>query len=608
MPMKNVSFRWQILLSVLVLASFISVNFGFYSSRQTFIDGDGNGYYAYLPAIFIYQTIDFEQFVTNSPARDEKYHQPHYFFQKNGVLVNKYTCGIALLQTPLFLTALGISSLTGLDTNGYSVLFQYSVALSGLVFLFLGLHFLQKLLQSYNLPNQVVTVVAIVVVFATNLFFYAFIQPSFSHVYSFFAVTLFAFSARRYFTGGQSNMLLLAAFALGLVVLIRPVNFLVVLAVPFLAGGPHAFLGTKTQRNGVYIILAAAGIFLATLGPQLIILTLQTGSPFQWLYPGEGFYLNHPRIIHFLFSYKKGWFVYTPFMLLLIPGLIVLVRRSKFEFLAFLCFLLCVIYLFSSWWNWFYGDGFGMRPMVDFYGLFLIPIGMFIHRATKSRLIIISGFIILATGLNLIQSYQYSTGILHADSMSRHAYWYTFLRTSPQYRNILGSDKESVFCSLAEKPFVDVSNDFERDYPDWIKLHEANTGKAHSGNHLLELEASQVYSFGYPLLINDTLLGRDDLYADFSVYYFESVENSAQGAIFVADVLDSRYHSLYYRNFRIKTAPDNIICQWRKAETGFRLPRLYEDASQVRFYIWNKDQGNFFLDDMEIKIFTILQN
>ena len=292
-------------------------------------------------------------------------------------------------------------------------------------------------------------------------------------------------------------------------------------------------------------------------------------------------------------------------MLLLIPGLIILFKRSKFGFITFLCFLLFVIYLFSAWWNWFYGDGFGMRPMVDFYGLMLIPIGMFIHRVTRTHLIIVYGFIILTTVLNLTQSYQYSRGILHADSMSRQAYWYTFLKTSSQYRNMLGSDKEYVFGSLAEDPIADAPNDFERDYPEWIKLHEADTGKAHSGNYLLELDASQAYSFGYPLLIDDTLLGRDDLYVDFSVYYFEPVENSALGAIFVADVLDSQYHSLYYRNFRMKTIPDDIICQWRKAETGFRLPRLYEDASQVRFYIWNKDPGNFFLDDIEIRLYKI---
>lgn len=613
MPMKNLFFRWQTLLPVILTGSFILVNFGFYSSRQTLIDGDGDGYYAYLPAIFIYHSVDFQKFIEDSPARDEKYHQPHYFIQKNGVLFNKYTCGTALLQAPLFLAALGISSLAGLEVNGYSILFQYSVALSGLIFLYLGLYFLRKLLLSYHFREQVIIIAVMAVVFATNLFFYAFIQPSFSHVYSFFAITLFAFSVRKYFTEGQSRMLLLAAFALGLVVLIRPVNLLVILAVPFLAGIPHPPApspngeGEKTHRFKWMEVIAAIGIFVLTISPQLVILTLQTGSPLQWLYPGEGFDFGHPHVIDFLFSYKKGWFIYTPFMLLLIPGCIALFKRSKFELVSFLCFLLFAIYIFSAWWNWFYGDGFGMRPMVEFYGIFLIPISLFLSRLSKKTGKIFAGsFIVLAAGLNLMQSYQYSTGILHADSMSKRGYWYTFLRTSGRYRNILGPQKESVYGTMAEQPLIDVLNDFERNYPDWIKLHETDTLKAHSGKHSLILDDSRAYSFGYPLVISDTLFGRDDMYAVFSVRYYEPEENAARGAVFIADILDDRYRSLYYRNFKLKTIPDHVTGQWRVAETGFRLPLLYDDAHQIRFYIWNKDQGSFYLDDMEIKIFTVV--
>jgi hypothetical protein len=617
MPMKNLSFRWQILLPVILLGSFLLVNFGFYSSRQTLIDGDGNGYYAYLPAIFIYHTIDFKEFAKVSPARDEKYHQPHYFFQKNDVLVNKYTCGTALLQAPMFLTALGLSALTGLETNGYTILFQYSVALSGLIFLYLGLHFLRKLLQSYQIREQLIIIAIMSILFATNLFFYAFVQPSFSHVYSFFAITLFAFSVRKYFTGGPYRMLLLAAFALGLVVLIRPVNVLVLLAVPFLAGVPYSSLTTEALRGlhgaawrkNFHLVCTVSGIFLLTISPQLVILTLQTGSPFQWLYPGEGFNFGHPHIIDFLFSYKKGWFVYTPFMLLLIPGLIVLIKRSKFEFITFLCFLLFAIYLFSAWWNWFYGDGFGMRPMVDYYGMFLVPVSLFLDRISgKTGKIFTGSFIILSAGLNLIQSYQYAKEILHPDSMNKKAYWYTFLRTSAPFEGVIGLSQEIVYGTISSEPLIRAFQDFEQDGQGWIKLQEADTGNAFSGNHLLKLDSNNVYSYGYSLLVDKKLQGRNDLYVAFSVHYYEPAKNSAATALFVADVLDSQYRSLYYRNIKLECVPDRITGRWRKAEAGFRLPVLHDDAIQIRFYIWNKDRQTFFLDDMEIRLYEILYN
>ncbi|HNS18015.1 MAG TPA: hypothetical protein PKI34_09370 [Bacteroidales bacterium] len=621
--MKSRSSKQQLFILLTLIIAFFIVNFGFYSSRKVFIDGDGNGYYAWLPSIFIYHTIDFEEFIKRSSAADERYHQPHYFIRGGEVLINKYTCGTALLQTPLFLAALGASHLTGLGADGHEILFQYGVALSALLYLFLGLLFLKRLLRTYPLSDNVLLMLLIAVVFATNLFFYAFIQPSLSHVYSFFAVTLFAFSVRRYFTEGQSNMLLLAAFALGLVVLIRPVNIIVLLAVPFLAGKASTLLsGIKSfftaearggshggaQRYPAPTILKAAAIFLLTVSPQLILLILQTGSPFHWLYPGEGFNLTHPHIIDFLFSYKKGWFVYTPFMLLLIPGYFILWNKSRYEFIFHLSFLLSALYFFSAWWNWFYGDGFGMRPMVDHYGIFLIPVGIFYDRLARTGKTIICGLIVLAIGLNLIQSYQYSRGIIHADSMDKSAYWYTFLKTSTRFEDQTGTDKETIYGRLAETPVVSVFQDFEREYPGWIKLQEADTGKAFSGNHHLRMDSIHPYSFGYPLATREDLTGRGDLYVSFSVRYFEEDTNAAKGAVFITDILDDRYRSLYYRNFKLKKVPDALTGQWRLAETGFRLPHLYDDADQIRFYIWNKDQGSFYLDDMEIKIFRIIQD
>ncbi|MBP6977202.1 MAG: hypothetical protein PHD61_11800 [Bacteroidales bacterium] len=620
--LKIRTLRQQLFILLILLVTFFTVNFGFYSSRQAFIDGDGNGYYAYLPAIFIYHTIDFGKFTQQSPLADEKYHQPHYLIRQGEVLINKYTCGTALLQAPLFLSAMAVARLSGQGPDGYSAVFQYSVALTALLCLFLGLLFLKKLLQTYHLSEKAILIILLAGLFATNLFFYAFIQPSLSHVYSFFAITLFSLFARKALSQRKARDLFIAAFALGLVVLIRPVNILVVAAVPFLAGVPHplrqqisnANLTTEArrgihrgaQRIKIPDMLKASLIFLLVISPQLIILILQTGDPFQRPYPGEGFEFIHPHILDFLFSYRKGWFIYTPFMLLLIPGGMALYQKSRFEFVAFFCFLFFLIYFFSAWWNWFYGNGFGMRPMVDYYGLFLIPIGIFFGRLERTGKWIVIPFILLAGGLNLVQSYQYSRGILHADSMNRSAYWYTFLKTGVQYENVIGPGKETVYGVLSETPILSVIHDFEQNDPKWIKLQDADTGKAYSGNYLLQLDSSHAYSHGYPLVINDSLAGRDDLYVDFSVHYFEPTENSAAGSVFVADVLDSQYHSLYYRNFKLKSVPDRITGQWRQAETGFRLPVLYDDAVQIRFYIWNKDRQFFFLDDMGIRLYEIL--
>ena len=50
-------------------------------------------------------------------------------------------------------------------------------------------------------------------------------------------------------------------------------------------------------------------------------------------------------------------------------------KRKNPWFLSALIMLPFIIYLFSSWWCWWFGGGFGMRPMIDYYPLFIIPIG-----------------------------------------------------------------------------------------------------------------------------------------------------------------------------------------------------------------------------------------
>ena len=141
---------------------------------------------------------------------------------------------------------------------------------------------------------------------------------------------------------------LVSAFVLGLIILVRPVNALVLAAIPFLASSPGNLLSTVKTKNLKLDLIPAAALFFLAISPQLIINFLQTGNLFVLGYRNEGFYFDSPEFANFLLSYRKGWLVYTPFMLLLLPSLIFLYRRSKYEFFSFLIFLVLLIYIFSD--------------------------------------------------------------------------------------------------------------------------------------------------------------------------------------------------------------------------------------------------------------------
>jgi len=599
---------FQISLLIIISLLFVVVNIVGYSPyRKILIDGDGKGHYDFLPAIFIYNTIDFAEMVRVEQENNDLYNKPHYYVKNNGIYINKYNCGTALLILPFFLIAFFISILTGLAPDGYSILFQYGVGIAGLFYLSLGIFSSIRLIRSYNIKLSTAVITVVSGLLATNLFCYAYIQPSLSHVYSFFTISTFLFLVRYYFTDHKHKYLLLSVLFYGLTVLIRPVNALIIFIVPFLAAHPRIFI-TSFKYLTFKTILFAILIFIIVLSPQIIINIIQTGKIIVWSYAGEGFYFASPEITNFLFSFEKGWFIYTPFMLLIFPSLIYLYKRSKFELLTFFSFLLLLIYIFSSWWNWYYGDSFGMRPMIDFYALFFLIIAILLSRSGKLVRSIIMIFISLTIFLNLFQTYQYASGIIHPDSMNKKNYSYVFLKSGSAYKNIISGKDESYYGKLSDKPFHKAINDMEEAYKDWIILNKSYSDNAFEGKFSFKMDSINIYSPGYSLLLTDIILNNfnEDVYVIFKTNYFEPVSEAASNSLFVYNLYDKNNVLVHYKTFNLKSLLDTNYGFWRKGEIGFRLPEISESDSTIRFYIWNMDSREVLLDNMEINIYNIV--
>ena len=163
------------------------------------------------------------------------------------------------------------------------------------------------------------------------------------------------------------------------------------------------------------------------LSIQLIIYKLQTGSFFVYSYGDEGFNFGSPQIINFLFSYKKGLFLYTPICLISLLGF-AFILRNKFKFITLLSFLFLVVYILSSWWMWYYGGSFSSRVMVDFLPFFAILLGLLLQGISKTylrRICFTVCFLLIM--LNQIQTLQYRYYIIHWSNMNKESYWNTFL-------------------------------------------------------------------------------------------------------------------------------------------------------------------------------------
>jgi hypothetical protein len=154
------------------------------------------------------------------------------------------------------------------------------------------------------------------------------------------------------------------------------------------------------------------------------------------------FFWLQPQFINVLFSYRKGWLVYSPLMLLSLLGFIILFKKNKPLFLGIIIYFLINLYLISSWWDWAYGGAFGMRALVQVSAILIIPLAYFIQwffEVVKLKYLKFAGAVVVLffCFLNVLQSNLYKHGIISYDGMTKESYWFTFLKKNYSKEDLL---------------------------------------------------------------------------------------------------------------------------------------------------------------------------
>jgi hypothetical protein len=176
--------------------------------------------------------------------------------------------------------------------------------------------------------------------------------------------------------------------------------------------------------------------------PQFIYWYQVTGSIFFYSYVDEGFFFTRPQIINVLISFRKGWFIYTPLMVVAILGFFILYKDLKTLFWPLFLFVVVNIYVISSWWCWWYGGSYGHRAFIESYVVMVFPLAAILQHFIQSggmKRIAVYVFSLILVIHSATQYLKWKTGALHFDSMTRAAYFEVFfrLRTTTQYWNLL---------------------------------------------------------------------------------------------------------------------------------------------------------------------------
>ena len=428
-PLSQVS-----IIGIVLILTIISSNLNWGEKKwKGMLEADAKGYYAYLPAVFIYNDLNFGFF--DEIDKGKYYNENLYYDYRtgsnaNGNIINKYYCGTAIAELPFFLIAHALSAALGFETDGYSKLYMVFVNIAAIFYLSLGLLFLNSTLGFYQLSENQKALVLIAAVFGTNLFYYTVSEPGMSHVYSFGFISIFIYFSKEYFNSFQKIHIVLLAAILGIIVLIRPVNGLIIFILPFAAGSFKSLKqGLSTAFQNYKLLLLASLAFLVIVFIQLFIYKISTGKFIVYAYGEEGFDFSSPHFFDILFSYKKGLFLYTPLFLVSLVGTGFLWKTNKFEFSTLMGFLILITYVFSSWWMWYYGGSFSSRVYVEYIPLFMISMAIGLKSIkTKPLKSIYISIILSLIVLCQIQTYQYRYYQIHWSDMTKEKYWDVFLR------------------------------------------------------------------------------------------------------------------------------------------------------------------------------------
>jgi hypothetical protein len=427
MSLKTYSFRAIVFIFLFI----ISVSFCFHLWNTNRIIVDAPNYYAYLPAAIIHHDLKL-RYIDQNPA----FYKGKIWFDnvEGGRRLIMHPMGVSLVLTPFFLIGNLIAGFLGDPQDGYSMPCQNALSIGILIYLFIGLFYLRRVLLNY-FSEKITALTLISIVLGSNLIWYSTFEGLMSHSlsFSFWSICMYAFF--QWLKTGHKKYVLTFSVIFGLMILLRLLSVLLIfyfiLFTVFSKGGIKKSF--EFVRTNLKMILTGIFLTFITVSIQFCYWKYATGHWIYDVYFGQHFMFNSPQILPFLFSFRKGVFVYTPILVFSVIGMVGLYRSYRSLFYSTFIFMCLIVYVLSSWWAWSYGISWGMRPMIDYYTLLSIPMAAgFTLLSSQGKTVarVQYVFVGLFIVINLFQTWQYKNELIHYDDMSKDAYFAGFFQTT----------------------------------------------------------------------------------------------------------------------------------------------------------------------------------
>lgn len=398
------------------------------------IQYDVISYHGYFPALFIKKDLSLKFFKDSADTYSKKgMYWAH--ITKDNQAVLKTTYGLSLMNLPFTIWPYLFDK--SLNT-GYELPFSIAISVANLFYYILAFIILYKLLSGLRFSNFAIGLTILCIGLGTNALAYASVGIGMPHAYGIFLSSALLYLCLKWQATHAFKYTLLLGLVIGLLILIRPTN--IIFALCFLlckqAGSSFKFSDFFTRYLNHLLIIAGVA-FLIVL-PQLLYWKYTTGHYIFNSYVGERFYFDRPHVWQYLVGFRKGWFIYSPLILLSFIGLVYSRKVNPF-FKATVIIIPLLIYLNSSWWCWWFGGSYGARAMIETYPLLAIGFVCFfdyVAAARKKTMAWVCSILIL---FNIKSVDLYRVNTIHFDGMTYKAFMYTSFKLffSPEEKEYL---------------------------------------------------------------------------------------------------------------------------------------------------------------------------
>ncbi len=575
------------------------------------------GYYLHLPAWLIYHDHGLNDIAWIQQLMDQ-YNFTGTLYQigrgPTGDPIFFFLMGMSLFYLPWFLLAQLVAPLLGFPADGFSLPYQYILAIGNITYTIIALVYLRKILLTF-FRDKLSAFLLIILVAGTNYLHFVTVKNLETANILFMLVVLVLYNTIQWHrTFKLKNLLAIAAFTV-LSCLVKPSEVLI-LFIPLFWGvyNKQTFYNKlqllKGYRKQLWIGIGLAFILVL---PQMIYWYSETGCFIYDSYknPAVGLDLFVPHIFNVLFSFKKGWLLYTPIMGFAIAGIFVLYKRNRAVFAPVIIYCVTAFYLLASWTEWWYGASYSIRPMITLYPLLLIAMGYFFIWLWEQRALVRAGVLVVGVFfilLNLFQTWQFNNYVLDAFGTTKAYYFAVFGKTkiSPDTRKLLSMQRPFKGDAVFTDPGNYISHilfeeNFETTNPSEGLAYSTTPENGKSLRVDENIHYSPEFKIRYKKITDaDHLWIRAKIDILLPIGYNDVLPQ-------LALMFDRREGSYNYRSYPVDTTiykPGT----WATIQVDYLTPFIRSRRDFFKCHVYNQGNTPFLVDNFRIEVFEPVEN